>query len=149
MKICKFGNVAIALLLAGLTGSVQAQDDPVCRTCRRPKSWVDSSMIDRAMSAIGEKYRESAESSAGTDPAGGLGPVPHSRNSSAPTTTLNPCWYSMPVSANPSPIQEENIATLDESIASVEEVTRNIPLLMEKMLAALEEFIELDYPLPA
>lgn len=43
-------------------------------------------------------------------------------------------------------IQEENIATLDESIANVEIVTREIPLLMEKMLSSIEQFVELDLP---
>jgi hypothetical protein len=43
-------------------------------------------------------------------------------------------------------IQEDQIATLDESIAGVEEITREIPLLMEKMLSSMEQFIELDYP---
>jgi len=43
-------------------------------------------------------------------------------------------------------IQEENIATLDESIANVEVVTREMPLLMEKMMASLEQFVELDLP---
>jgi len=43
-------------------------------------------------------------------------------------------------------IQEENIATLDESIANVEVVTREIPLLMEKMMTSVEQFVELDLP---
>lgn len=43
-------------------------------------------------------------------------------------------------------IQERNIATLDESIANVEVVTREIPLLMEKMLTSVEQFVELDLP---
>lgn len=43
-------------------------------------------------------------------------------------------------------IQEQNIATLDESIANVEVVTREIPFLMEKMLSSMEQFIELDLP---
>ncbi len=43
-------------------------------------------------------------------------------------------------------IQEENIATLDESIANVEVVTREIPLLMEKMMTSMEQFVELDLP---
>ncbi|MFM1895077.1 MAG: hypothetical protein RLZZ385_151 [Pseudomonadota bacterium] len=43
-------------------------------------------------------------------------------------------------------IQEANIATLDESIANVEIVTREIPFLMEKMLSAVEQFVELDLP---
>jgi len=43
-------------------------------------------------------------------------------------------------------IQEENIATLDESIAGVEVITREVPLLMEKMLSSIEQFVELDLP---
>jgi hypothetical protein len=43
-------------------------------------------------------------------------------------------------------IQEGNIATLDESIANVEIVTREMPLLMEKMLSSIEQFVELDLP---
>lgn len=43
-------------------------------------------------------------------------------------------------------IQEENIRTLDESIANVEVVTREIPFLMDKMLTSMEQFVELDLP---
>lgn len=43
-------------------------------------------------------------------------------------------------------IQEDNIETLDESIANVEVVTREIPLLMEKMMVSVEQFVELDLP---
>jgi hypothetical protein len=43
-------------------------------------------------------------------------------------------------------IQEANIATLDQSIADVEVVTREIPFLMQKMLSSVEQFIELDLP---
>ena len=32
---------------------------------------------------------------------------------------------------------------MDESIAGVEEVTREIPLLMEKMLASIEQYIDI------
>lgn len=42
--------------------------------------------------------------------------------------------------------QESNIAELDESIANVEIVTREIPALTQKMLDSAEQFIELDYP---
>lgn len=144
MKICKFGNVAIALLLAGLTGSVQAQDAPV-QNVPAPEILVDSSMIDRAMSAIGEKYRESAEVQQEltrlADSASSTFEEFKRANDNLESLLVLNAGFRKSIS-----IQEENIATLDESIASVEEVTRNIPLLMEKMLAALEEFIELDYP---
>jgi hypothetical protein len=43
-------------------------------------------------------------------------------------------------------IQNQNIAILDESIADVEVVTREMPLLMQKMLSSIEQFVELDLP---
>ena len=146
MKIRKFGNVTIALLLASLAGSVQAQDqDAPAQNIPAPEILVDSSMIDRAMSAIGEKYRESAEVQQEltrlADSASSTFEEFKRANDNLESLLVLNAGFRKSIS-----IQEENIATLDESIASVEEVTRNIPLLMEKMLVALEEFIELDYP---
>jgi len=43
-------------------------------------------------------------------------------------------------------IQQENITTIDESIAGVEVISREVPLLMEKMLSSIEQFVELDLP---
>ena len=146
MKIRKFGNVTIALLLASLAGSAQAQDqDAPAQNVPEPEILVDSSMIDRAMSAIGEKYRESAEVQQEltrlADSASSTFEEFKRANDNLESLLVLNAGFRKSIS-----IQEENIATLDESIASVEEVTRNIPLLMEKMLVALEEFIELDYP---
>ncbi len=144
MKIRKFGNVTIALLLAGLTGSVQAQDAPA-QNVPAPEILVDSSLIDRAMSAIGEKYRESAEVQQEltrlADSASSTFEEFKRANDNLESLLVLNAGFRKSIS-----IQEENIATLDESIASVEEVTREIPRLMEQMLAALETFIELDYP---
>ena len=146
MKIRKFGNVTIALLLASLAGSAQAQDqDAPAQNVPEPEILVDSSMIDRAMSAIGEKYRESAEVQQEltrlADSASSTFEEFKRANDNLESLLVLNAGFRKSIS-----IQEENIATLDESIASVEEVTRNIPLLMEKMLVALEEFVELDYP---
>ena len=144
MKIRKFGNVTIALLLAGLTGSAQAQDAPV-QNVPAPEILVDSSLIDRAMSAIGEKYRDSAEVQQEltrlADSASSTFEEFKRANDNLESLLVLNAGFRKSIS-----IQEENIATLDESIASVEEVTREIPRLMEQMLAALETFIELDYP---
>lgn len=43
-------------------------------------------------------------------------------------------------------VQEENIATLQQSITDVAVVTQEMPLLMTKMLTSIEQFIELDMP---
>ncbi|MGI9251097.1 MAG: DUF3450 domain-containing protein [Pseudohongiellaceae bacterium] len=42
--------------------------------------------------------------------------------------------------------QEQLITQLDESIAEVEAITREMPLLTEKMLTAITQFIERDFP---
>jgi hypothetical protein len=43
-------------------------------------------------------------------------------------------------------VQEENIATIQQSITDVAVVTQEMPLLMSKMLTSVEQFIELDMP---
>lgn len=43
-------------------------------------------------------------------------------------------------------IQEEELETIAESIEEVRNVTQELPLLMEKMVASIEQFIELDMP---
>jgi len=43
-------------------------------------------------------------------------------------------------------IQEDELETIAESIAEVRNVTREMPLLMQKMLSSVERFIELDMP---
>lgn len=144
MKIRNIGNVAITLLLTGLLGSVQAQD-ALAPVVPEPEILVDSSILDRAMNSIGEKYRESAEVQQEltrlADSASSTFEEFKRSNDALESLLVLNAGFRKSIS-----IQEENIATLDQSIASVEEVTRNIPLLMEKMLAGLEQFIELDYP---
>jgi len=43
-------------------------------------------------------------------------------------------------------IQEEQIATIQQSITDVAIVTQEMPFLMNKMLSSVEQFIELDMP---
>ncbi len=43
-------------------------------------------------------------------------------------------------------VQEENIATIQQSITDVAVVTQEMPLLMSKMLTSIEQFVELDMP---
>lgn len=43
-------------------------------------------------------------------------------------------------------VQEENIATLQQSITDVAVVTQEMPLLMSKMLTSIEQFVALDLP---
>ncbi len=144
MNNCKRGGAALALLLSALTGFVQAQEQPA-QNVPAPQILVDSSLIDQAMNVIGEKYRESAEVQREltrlADSASSTFEEFKRANDALESLLVLNAGFRRSIS-----IQEQNIATLDESIASVEEVTRNIPLLMEKMLVGLEEFIRLDYP---
>ncbi len=145
MNIRNIGKVLIALLLAVFAWPTLAQDAAPAQNVPEPEILVDSSVLDRAMSAIGEKYRESAEVQQEltrlADSASSTFEEFKRANDALESLLVLNAGFRKSIS-----IQEDNIATLDESIASVEEVTRNIPLLMEKMLAAIEEFIELDYP---
>ncbi len=148
MKMNNVGNVVAALLLAGMAvsmGVAQAQDAVAPQNVPEPEILVDSSAIDRAMSSLGEKYRESAEVQQEltrlADSASSTFEEFKRANDALESLLVLNAGFRKSIS-----IQEENIATLDESIASVEEVTRNIPLLMEQMLGALEMYIELDYP---
>lgn len=43
-------------------------------------------------------------------------------------------------------IQEENIATIQQSITDVAVVTQEMPMLINKMLTSIEQFVELDVP---
>ncbi|MGJ8690745.1 MAG: DUF3450 domain-containing protein, partial [Gammaproteobacteria bacterium] len=43
-------------------------------------------------------------------------------------------------------IQEEQIATIQQSITDVAIVTQEMPFLMDKMLSSVEQFVELDIP---
>lgn len=43
-------------------------------------------------------------------------------------------------------VQEQELETIAESISEVRNVTQEMPLLMQKMLTSIEQFIELDMP---
>ena len=43
-------------------------------------------------------------------------------------------------------IQEQEVETIAESVAEVRNVTQELPLLMNRMIAGVEQFIELDMP---
>lgn len=133
-RLTDMGMAALALLMSCTLGVAQAAE-----------ILIDSSLLDQAMDQIGDKYTESAETQ---------GEINRLANSASSTfeafkrsndaleslLVLN-AGYRKTIS-----IQEDNIERLDQSIANVEVVTREIPLLMEKMLSSMEQFIALDYP---
>ena len=133
-RITKMSLSTMALLISCFFGVAQAAE-----------ILVDSSIIDRAMEGIGAKYTASAQSQEeisrlANEVSTTYEAFKRANDALEALLVLNAGWR-MQISA-----QEEQITTLDESIAGVEEVTREIPLLMEKMLSGISQFIELDYP---
>ncbi len=43
-------------------------------------------------------------------------------------------------------VQERELDTINESIAEVRNVTQELPMLMQKMISSMEQFVELDMP---
>lgn len=125
---------ALVLLISGFLGSAQAAE-----------ILVDSSLLDEAMDVVADKFSESAEAQEeitrlANEVSSTFEEFKRANDNLESLLVLN-AGYRQQI-AN----QEQQIETLNESIESVEEVTREIPLLMEKMLSGLEQFLALDYP---
>ncbi len=133
-RINKVGMSALALLTTCLVGVSQAAE-----------ILINSDVIDQAMDVVAQKYEASAEaqeeiSRLQNSASSNFEEFKRSNDTLETLLVLNAGWRKQ-ISG-----QVEQIATLDESIAGVEEITQGIPLLMEKMISSLEQFIELDYP---
>lgn len=117
----------------------------VASTTQAAEIMTDTSIIDRALSVIVQKNTELAESQVSinrlANSASSTFESFKQENDNLEALLVLNAEYRKLLS-----IQEENIATLDQSIADVEIVTREIPFLMEKMLTSIEQFVELDLP---
>ncbi len=133
-RITNMSMTALALLMSCIMASAQAAE-----------ILVDSSILDQAMDVIGVKNSELAVTQEEINRLANASSATFEefkrQNDALEALLVLNAGFRKSVS-----IQEENIATLDESIASVESITREIPLLMEKMLSSIEQFVELDYP---
>ncbi|MCH2579358.1 MAG: DUF3450 domain-containing protein, partial [Pseudomonadales bacterium] len=145
-RITKMSMSALALLTSYFFGAAHAAEAPLIEEPPRQATiLVDSSVIDRAMDVVADKYSDSAQiqeeiSRLANEASSTFEEFKRANDNLESLLVLN-AGYRKSIS-----IQEEQIRTLDESIAGVEEVTREIPLLMEKMLSSIEQFIEMDYP---
>lgn len=137
MKNRRFKNMsmtALALLMTSIMSMAQSAE-----------LLVDSSVIDRAMDAVAAKNTASAASQEEINRLANAASstfeeFKRENDTLEALLVLNAEWRQRIAR------QESNIAELDESIANVEIVTREIPLLTQKMLESAEQFIELDYP---
>ncbi|MBL4821400.1 MAG: DUF3450 domain-containing protein [Gammaproteobacteria bacterium] len=106
---------------------------------------TDTSIIDQALNVLEQTQAESAESQANINRLANAASSTFEQfkqeNDNLEALLVLNAEYRKLIS-----IQEENVETLDESIASVEIVTREMPLLMEKMLSSAEQFVALDLP---
>ncbi|MDA1370660.1 MAG: DUF3450 domain-containing protein [Proteobacteria bacterium] len=133
-RITKVSISVLAVLMSCFSGVAQAAE-----------ILVDSRILDQAMSAIGTKYTASARAQEEISRLANQASTTYEEFKRANDALEGLLVYNAGLRKQIN-AQEQQIATLDESIAGVEEVTREIPLLMEKMLSSIEQFIELDYP---
>jgi len=107
--------------------------------------FTDTSIIDQALDIVAAKHDDSRQAQQEIDrlanSASSLYEEFKRENDNLEALLVVNAGFRKQIAA-----QEEQIAQLDESIAGVVEVTREIPLLMEKMLSSIEQFVELDYP---
>ncbi len=133
-RITNMTMTALALLMSCIMTSAQAAE-----------ILVDSSILDQAMDVVGVKNNDSAaaqeEINRLVNSTSSMFEEFKRQNDALEALLVLNAGFRKSVS-----IQEQNIATLDESIASVESITREIPLLMEKMLSSIEQLVALDYP---
>jgi len=106
---------------------------------------VDSSVLDRALEVVDQKMNTSQQQQEeitrlANEASTTFEQFQRENDTLEALLVLNAVWRQRIAR------QERNIAELDESIANVEIITREIPLLTQKMLASIEEFIELDMP---
>lgn len=117
-------------------------------TAQTAEILVDSSVLDQAMDVLAETYGESAAAQEeinrlANEVSSTFEEFKRENDNLESLLVLN-ASYRQQIAQ-----QEEQIATLNESIESVEQLTREVPMLMEKMLSALEQYVEMDYPFHA
>jgi hypothetical protein len=144
-RITNLGVTAFAVLATCVVSITQAAEIAAENSAPVETILIDSSILDRAMDVIGSKHRDSAaaqvEISRLANAASSSYEEFKRENDNLEALLVLNAGFRKSIS-----IQEQNIASLDQSIANVEIVTREIPLLMNKMLSSIEQFIALDYP---
>ena len=133
-RIINMSMTALALLMSSIMSVAQSAE-----------LLVDSSVLDRAMDAIAAKNTAAAATQEeinrlANSASSVFEEFKRENDTLEALLVLNAEWRQRIAR------QETNITQLDESIANVEVVTREIPMLTQKMLDSAEQFIELDYP---
>lgn len=127
-----YSKVLIPLASMLVIGAAQAQD-------------VDTSAIDRVQGVVGETTRAAIESQERinrlSSSASSLQEEFNLENNNLEALlVLNANWRRQIA------IQEDELETIADSISEVRNVTQELPLLMNRMIASIEQFVELDMP---
>jgi uncharacterized coiled-coil protein SlyX len=106
---------------------------------------IDTSIIDRALNIIDQQNQAAVQSQESitrlSNSASSLFEEFKVENDNLEAMLVLNAGLRMQIS-----IQEQNIATINQSITDVAVVTQEMPLLMSKMLSSMEQFVELDMP---
>lgn len=106
---------------------------------------VDTSTLDEAMEVVGQTNQAAAQSQQRinrlSDSSTSLMDEFNTESGNLEALLVLNAGWRRQIS-----IQEQELETISESIAEVRNVTQEMPLLMQKMLTSLEQFIELDMP---
>lgn len=106
---------------------------------------IDTSIIDRALNIIDQQNQAAVQSQESitrlSNSASSLFEEFKVENDNLEAMLVLNAGLRMQIS-----IQEQNIATINQSISDVAVVTQEMPLLMSKMLTSMEQFVELDMP---
>lgn len=127
-----YSKVLVPLASVLVIGTAKAQD-------------VDTSTIDRALNVVDETNAAAAESQETINRLSNSSSALfedfklESDNLEA-LMVLNANWRRQIA------IQEQDLETIAESIAEVRNVTQELPLLMNRMISSIEQFVELDMP---
>lgn len=127
-----YSKVLVPLASLLVIGTAKAQD-------------VDTSALDRAQGVVAETIQAAAQSQQNvtrlSNSASSLFEEFRLESDNLEALlVLNANWRRQIA------IQEREIETIAESIAEVRNVTQELPLLMNRMLASVEQFIALDIP---
>lgn len=127
-----YSKVLVPLASLLVIGAAKAQD-------------VDTTSIDRALNVVGETTSAAAQSQETinrlSNSASSLFEEFKIENDNLEALlVLNANWRRQVA------IQERELATIAVSIAEVRNVTQELPLLMNRMISSIEQFIELDMP---
>jgi len=127
-----YSKVLVPLASLLVIGTAKAQD-------------VDTTALDQALNVVGETTRAAVQSQETinrlSNSTSSLFEEFKAENATLEALLVLNAGWRRQIAA-----QERDLAIIAESIAEVRNVTQELPLLMNRMIASIEQFVELDMP---